>query len=120
MDSILPLLTRPVHPIFRESSAFSRVMKHGRTTQQTKGRVFATNATVNVNCGSPGVARFVNQIVITGSFSAGGDSGSLVVLEKGKDARQPVGLLFAGSSSTTIANPIDAVLSRFGVIIDGE
>ncbi len=97
-----------------------RVMKYGRTTQQTKGRVQAINATVNVNYGGPGLARFVNQIVIGGGgFSAGGDSGSLIVVEKGGDKLKPVGLLFAGSSSVTIANPIDPVLNAFGVTVDG-
>lgn len=96
------------------------VMKYGRTTGQTKGRVWAINATVDVGYDS-GVARFVNQIIITpGNFSAGGDSGSLIVVQKGKDARKPVGLLFAGSSSITVANPIDAVLETFGMTIDGE
>ncbi len=98
-----------------------RVMKYGRTTTQTKGRIQVINATVNVNYGSPGVARFVNQIVIGGGgFSAGGDSGSLIVVEKGQDARKAVGLLYAGSSSATIANPIGPVLARFGVTIDGN
>ncbi|MGH7589322.1 MAG: hypothetical protein ACRELU_12095, partial [Gemmatimonadota bacterium] len=98
-----------------------RVMKYGRTTGQTKGRVLATNTTVNVNYGSPGVARFVGQIVIGGGgFSQGGDSGSLIVLERGSNARRPVGLLFAGSSSSTIANPIDFVLDALNVTIDGE
>jgi hypothetical protein len=93
------------------------VKKHGRTTGLTSGQVYAINATVNVTYDS-GVARFVNQIVITpGSFSAGGDSGSLVVTEDGNHA---VGLLFAGSSSYTIANPIDPVLSYFNVTIDGQ
>lgn len=93
------------------------VKKYGRTTKLTAGQVYAINATVNVTYDS-GVARFVNQIVITpGTFSAGGDSGSLVVTE---DGNHPVGLLFAGSSSYTIANPIDPVLSRFGVTIDGQ
>jgi len=32
----------------------------------------------------------------------------------------PVGLLFAGSSVITIANPIGLVLGRFGVTIDGQ
>jgi hypothetical protein len=97
-----------------------RVMKYGRTTGLTKGRVTAINATVNVNYGPSGTARFVKQIVISpGSFSAGGDSGSLIVVERSSDARQPVGLLFAGSASVTIANPIGAVLERFGVSIDG-
>jgi hypothetical protein len=69
------------------------------------------------------VACFTNQIIVT-NFSAGGDSGSLVVFDgKGKtrlDDRRPVGLLFAGSSSITVVNPIDAVLTRFGVTIDGN
>src|SRR6185312_2014289 len=51
-------------------------------------------------------------------FSNGGDSGSLIV---GDDANlNPVGLLFAGSSTITIANRIDLVLNRFGVTIDGS
>jgi hypothetical protein len=95
------------------------VIKYGRTTGQTKGRVTGINATVNVGYDS-GTARFVNQIIIQpGSFSAGGDSGSLIVVQKGADARKPVGLLFAGSPLVTIANPITAVLERFHVVIDG-
>lgn len=93
------------------------IQKHGRTTALTLGKIYAINATVNVTYDS-GVARFVNQIVITpGTFSAGGDSGSLVVTQEGN---HPVGLLFAGSSSYTIANPIEPVLSRFNVTIDGQ
>ena len=95
-----------------------RVRKYGRTTGQTNGRIDAINAIVNVNYGSPGVARFVNQIIIKpGNFSAGGDSGSLIVVQKGGDAGKPVGLLFAGSFSITVANPIDAVLSQLGILI---
>jgi hypothetical protein len=100
------------------------VQKYGRTTSLTKGSVYYLNATVNVNYGDVtgdgknDVARFVKQIIITpGSFSAGGDSGSLIVTQTG---RNPVGLLFAGSSTYTVANPIDLVLARFGVTIDGE
>ena len=100
------------------------VKKYGRTTGLTKGKIYALNATVDIGY-STGTAHFVHQIIITpGSFSAGGDSGSLVVGDsKGKnktDDRKPVGLLFAGSSVVTIANPIDAVMNRFGVVIDGE
>jgi hypothetical protein len=95
-----------------------RVMKYGRTTGQTRGRVEAINATINVGYDA-GVARFVGQIVIRGGgFSAGGDSGSLVVVQNGSNARNPVGLLFAGGSGVTIANPIDAVLGTFGIVID--
>ncbi len=101
-----------------------KVMKYGRTTGLTKGSIALLNVTVNVGYDS-GVARFVDQIAIQpGSFSAGGDSGSLIVLNpKGKgsaDKRKAVGLLFAGSVLFTIANPIDAVLDRFEVTIDGD
>jgi hypothetical protein len=100
-----------------------QVQKCGRTTEQSKGTIQAINATVNVNYGSPGVAQFVNQIITT-NMSAGGDSGSLAVaVGKGKnknDDRKPVGLLYAGSSSLTVFNPIGAVLASFGMTIDGE
>ena len=94
-----------------------QVQKYGRTTGLTVGTVDGINATVDVcydsSCFS--VARFVDQLVISpGTFSGGGDSGSLIV-DSGK---HPVGLLFAGSSTNTIANRIDLVLNRFGVSID--
>ena len=80
--------------------------------------MFAVGATVNVGYGS-GVARFIDQIVVVGGgFSAGGDSGSLVVTQKG--GNKPVGLLFAGSANSTIINPIGPILTAFGVTIDGK
>ncbi len=96
-----------------------KVKKYGRTTGQTAGRVDATNATVDVNYGGGLIARFVDQIVIKpGSFSAGGDSGSLIVVRGGPGDRSPVGLLFAGSFFVTIANPIGDVLTTFSVTVD--
>ncbi len=95
-----------------------RVVKYGRTTDFTYGKVDSVNVSVNVGYDS-GTALFVNQIVIQGTrpngrgsstFSAGGDSGSLIVELADND---PVGLLFAGNSSFTIANPIGAVLDTF-------
>ena len=51
------------------------------------------------------------QVLINGSgFSAGGDSGSLIVTDN--TSHNPVALLFAGSSTTTIANPIREVLTK--------
>jgi hypothetical protein len=97
------------------------VQKYGRTTGLTVGRVTGINATIDVSYRT-GTVRFEDQIVISGNgFSAGGDSGSLVVT-KGVllGDRRPVGLLFAGSPSTTLANPIDVVLERFGIHIDGS
>ncbi len=94
------------------------VKKAGRTTQRTRGRINGLNATVRVNYGTSGVALFRNQIVIvsltSAPFSQGGDSGSLIVSDTGN---RPVGLLFAGSATHTIANPIKTVLSALNVQI---
>lgn len=95
------------------------VQKYGRTTRLTKGTVTGVNATVMIKY-DKGQTRFINQVIIQGSggsFSDGGDSGSLIVTQNGN---HPVALLFAGSTSTTIANPIDLVLGAFGVTIDGQ
>ena len=97
------------------------VQKYGRTTGHTVGRISGINATIDVRY-RDGTARFADQIVISGGgFSAGGDSGSLIVTKGALlGDRRPVGLLFAGSPSTTLANPIELVLDRFGVRIDGS
>ena len=97
------------------------VQKYGRTTGYTKGRITGLNATIDVGYAA-GTARFEDQIVISGNgFSAGGDSGSLIVSDGFLLAdRRPVGLLFAGTAVSTLANPIDVVLDRFGVTIDGN
>lgn len=97
-----------------------KVKKYGRTTGLTNGRISAINAFVLINYDS-GLAMFANQIIVEpGSFSAGGDSGSLIVGRgRGIDGK-PVGLLFAGSFFVTVANPIDAVLDAFDVTIDGQ
>jgi len=107
----------------REAELGLEVQKYGRTTGLTSGRITGIHATIDVSYRT-GTARFEDQIVISGDggdFSAGGDSGSLVVT-KGRllADRRPVGLLFAGSPTSTLANPIDAVLNRFGVVIDGS
>ena len=67
-----------------------------------------------------GTVLFVNQIIFKGSgtFNAGGDSGSLIVTQKG--GNKSVALSFAGSSRYTIGNPSDPVLTRFGVVIDDQ
>lgn len=91
-----------------------RVVKSGRTTGFTEGRVTLLNATVNVQYETmrgTRTARFVNQ-VITSGMSKSGDSGSLVVDPADNYA---VGLLFAGSEFATIFTPIDRVLSYFNV-----
>jgi len=92
------------------------IQKVGRTSGLTTGNVVLINATVRVGYGGGRVAKFVTQVVTTSGFSRAGDSGSLIVTNDA-DA-SPVGLLFAGTSDgTTIANPIDSVLSRFNATI---
>lgn len=87
-----------------------QVQKSGRTTGHSTGTITAINATVNVNYGSAGTARFTNQILTT-PFSAGGDSGSLVLDMN----NQAVGLLYGGSSAVSILNPIAPVMSSLGI-----
>lgn len=96
------------------------VAKSGRTTGFTTSTIEAVNANINVQyqagCGMGRrfTVSYTGQIVIGGSgFSAGGDSGSLVVSNDG-GCPQPVGLLFAGSSTSTIANPAGEVLTKVG------
>lgn len=94
------------------------VAKSGRSTGLTCGSITSINTNVSVqydaNCGGAVAftSTFSNQIFISGSFSASGDSGSLVV--SSAQAR-PVGLLFAGTSSPagTVANPIANVITAF-------
>ncbi len=94
------------------------VKKYGRTTGQTTGKVDGINASVNVGYDT-GTALFTGQVILEatggGSFSAGGDSGSLIVTASGNN---PVALLFAGSNTFTVGNPIGEVLSAFNVTFD--
>jgi hypothetical protein len=100
------------------------VQKYGRTTKLTHGRVTGINATVDVCYEVVFIfcvksARFIDQVIIGQSgFSGGGDSGSLIVTDDA--GKNPVALLFAGSSTETIANRIDFVLSFFNVSVDGS
>jgi hypothetical protein len=102
------------------------VKKSGRTTGFTRSSVSALNATITVGytneCAGGSVSKtFTGQVIINnrGSrFLAGGDSGSLMVEDVASNPRA-VGLLYAGSSSVAIANPINHVLTYFGVTMVG-
>ena len=85
------------------------VQKSGRTTGYTADQITQIDVTVTVDYGGP-TATFKNQLM-AGAMSKGGDSGS-VVLDMNK---QVVGLLFAGSNTTTIMNPIQFVLDALQV-----
>jgi hypothetical protein len=90
------------------------VKKSGRTTGLTRGRINAVNVSVRVEYGNGRRYRFNDQLQITpGSFSDGGDSGSLVVTDE--EEAKAVGLLFAGSDFVTIASRIEHVFSLLNV-----
>lgn len=107
-----------ISSVVRTPSVGLGVAKSGRTTGFTTGSITSVTTTVSVRypkqCGSGGgtLFTFTNQVVLgnQSSFSAGGDSGSLIV--SNDSCHQPVALLFAGSSTSTIGNPISLVLSR--------
>jgi hypothetical protein len=96
------------------------VGKSGRTTQLTQGRIVALNWSGWINYGTAlgGLAWFTGQFVvqgISGTFSAGGDSGSKVFTWD--STRNPVGLLFAGGGGYTICNPMPWVVSALDIYL---
>jgi len=93
------------------------VAKSGRSTGLTCSRVLATNTTVSVQyqkgCGTGTIftEMFANQVDIAGgSFSAPGDSGSIIVTQNTAD---PVALLYAGSDTDSVGNSVSDVLNFF-------
>jgi hypothetical protein len=94
------------------------VAKSGRSTGLTCSTVEATNiltsVSYTVNCDGTGTkftANYANQIgVIGGDFSGEGDSGSLIVTQ---DTASPLALLYAGSDTDTVGNPVADVLNFF-------
>jgi hypothetical protein len=94
------------------------VAKSGRTTGLTCSTIVATNAAVNVDyyrhCGDTATAFTVSYsdlvAVAGGDFSGSGDSGSLIVTQ---DSADPVALLFGGSDTDTVGNPVGDVLGNF-------
>jgi hypothetical protein len=90
------------------------VAKSGRSSGLTCSTIEATPATFSVvyskTCGGSTsfTVMYSNQVGISGGdFSEEGDSGSLIVTQNNAD---PVALLFAGSDTDTVGNPIGDVL----------
>jgi hypothetical protein len=103
------------------------VKKSGRTTKLTRSHVSGLNATISVTyeneCagGTAFTKTYTGQIVIANSGSSflnSGDSGSLMVEDASTNPRA-VGLLYAGSSTSAIANPIGQVLQFLGTALGG-
>jgi hypothetical protein len=94
------------------------VAKSGRTTGLTCSTILGTNVASSVSyyahCGDANAAFTVNYTdlisVSGGDFSDSGDSGSLIVTQ---DTAEAVALLFAGSNTDTVGNPITDVLPYF-------
>ena len=86
------------------------IQKSGRTTGYTQGQIDQIDVTVNVQFGAGRIAQFTDQL-LAGPMSQGGDSGSAVL----DMDRNLVGLLFAGSDSTTIMNRIQNVFSALNL-----
>lgn len=95
---------------YRPPRLGEEVKKYGRTTRYTEGNVLFKGVSIAVDYGSAGVKKIKNCVVLT-NMSDSGDSGSVIVSKKDDKA---VGLLFAGSSKATIAQPIDSVLEKTG------
>ena len=101
----------------RDFELGDHVRKTGRTTETTEGLVETVSATSRINYGpEKGLATFSDQFVVraeggSGDFSQGGDSGSVLVADDGFVG----GLLFAGGSGVTIANPISHVVSALNI-----
>lgn len=93
------------------------VAKSGRSTGLTCSTVLAVAVSVSTQyqkgcgTGTSFSVNYTNQVDVTGgAFSAEGDSGSLVVTQNTAD---PVALLYAGSDTDTVGNPVTPVLNFF-------
>ncbi|HKI84167.1 MAG TPA: hypothetical protein VKA63_07520 [Candidatus Krumholzibacteria bacterium] len=104
------------------------VKKSGRTTGLARSTISGLNASVSISyeneCagGSAFTKTFTGQIVIDNKHSGfldSGDSGSLMVEDVSSNPRA-VGLLYAGSRTAAIANPIDDVLSFLNATMVGN
>lgn len=93
-----------------EATLGMSIKKMGRTTGLTTGSILQIDVTSSVSYGTGKTAVFVDQLM-AGAISQGGDSGSAVLSADNK----LVGLLFAGSTSTTIINRIQNVFSALNI-----
>ncbi|TMQ69955.1 MAG: hypothetical protein E6K80_10030 [Candidatus Eisenbacteria bacterium] len=109
------------------ASVGQAVKKSGRTTGLSRASISNVNVTVNVGytdecAGNSYTKTYTGQIFVTNrgsKFLNSGDSGSLMVEDVTTNPRA-VGLLFAGSSTDAVANPIGDVLSHLGATMVGN
>ena len=89
------------------------LIKSGRTTSVTEGTVEQISVDVNVGYGD-GNTYTMNDCILTGDMSDGGDSGSAVLV---KDTMEPAGVLFAGSNTSTLLSKATNIKPETGLTI---
>ena len=133
---VAPGMVRPDGAILEIGSVSSQIVaaflnqaikKSGRTTGLTRSKVIGLNATLRVaydtECagGAAFTKTYTGQIVLANNgskFLNSGDSGALLVEDVSVNPRA-AGLLYAGSATTAIANPIGEVLQYVGGMLGG-
>lgn len=105
------------------------VQKVGRTTGHTHGQVTGKIAGFqSVAYSMPELEQQFNIFFseawvvesANGSFSAGGDSGALVVSALPDGTLTAVGLVFAGNGSISLIAPLDLIVAYFGATIESN
>lgn len=103
------------------------VKKSGRTTGLTSSSIVGLNASVTIayenECvGGQAFTKWFTGLIVMNNkgsrFLNYGDSGSIMVENTATNPRA-IGLLFAGSSSTALAHPMDEVLTLVGSRLGG-
>ena len=79
-----------------------KVVKVGRTTGKTTGEIRDVNFRFVLDYGKVGEVGFIDQVLCT-RYTAGGDSGSLVI---DQETGRAVGLHFAGASGGSVFNDV--------------
>jgi S1-C subfamily serine protease len=96
----------------KEAELGMEIKKSGRTTGLTSGAIEQIDVTVSVSYGYNKTAVFTDQL-LAGAMSQGGDSGSAVV-----DLHNNlVGLLYAGSETSTLINRIQNVFNELKITL---
>ncbi len=97
------------------------VAKSGRSTGLTCSTIEATDVSVSIQYthglgGASFNVTYTDQIAVNGgTFSAAGDSGSLIVSQAGA---QPIALLYGGSSTETVGAPVQTALTALDNLLN--
>lgn len=104
----LPGTTKPLGTVAPKRDMV--VMKRGRTTGTTRGKIIDVDFRVVLTYPGTGEIGFTRQVLCT-RYTDEGDSGSLVIDVASKKI---VGLHFAGAHGGSVFNPIRAVMKALG------